>query len=211
MVYVALPCLQFSSRERAIIKEVDKCILTFPEFHDNYFVRYKRFKQQNWRKLFIISISRHAEHVVFAVYPDMQKDMTYLLKKYDHINWIYPLHYMNELDFVLKHEFTWIGMPHRTKWRDYSVQWFVEITGKYGLKKWYLGWWNESNPSWLKEFNGFDTTLPEYYAYRGGKIWIRPLKAKKAENMKAIDIFRTNVVNFRNWVEKYLGTIECPR
>ena len=208
---VALPCLQFSSRERAIIKQINKCILTFPEFHDNYYVRYKRFRDVNWRKLFLKSIARHREHLKFIVYPDGQGDMVWLLDSFSDVEFIYPLHFQHELDFVLKHGFKWLGMPNRAKWRDYSIQWFIEVAEKYGYRKWYLGWWNERNYYWLKEFNGLDTTLPEYYAYKTGKIWYAPHRARKPrEEMRAIDIFKVNVENFTKWITRYLGGIECP-
>ncbi len=207
---VALPCLQFSSRERAIIKQVNKCILTFPEFHDNYYVRYKRFKETNWRKLFLKSIMRHREYLKFVVYPDHQFDLVWLLKSFDDVQWIYPLHHREEAEFVLAKDFEWVGMPHRKKWRDYTLEWFLDFTKEHGLKRWYLGWWNETRWYILQYFNGFDTTLPEHYAYNSAKIWLGPHRTIKAENMKSIEIFTANIENFSRWVAKHLGEIECP-
>ena len=135
---VALPCLQFSSREREIIKKVNKCILTFPEFHDNYYVRYKRFKETNWRKMFLKSIMRHREHLKFVVYPDHQYDLAWLLKSFKDVQWIYPLHSKEEVDFVLAKGFDWVGMPFRRQWRDYTLEWFLDFTFEYRLKRWYL-------------------------------------------------------------------------
>ncbi len=194
----ALPCLRFSSRERQLIKKLtDGKALTFPEFLDNFYVRYKRacFKQ------FYSYLVKHSDQVKFAVYPDFRYDLHYLLKSFDHIQWLFPLHKKAELDFVLRHDFTWIAMPYREAWRDYSFPEFLEMAKQYGLKTWILGWWWESYPDSLKLVDGFDTTLPEYYAYKCSKIWLT--WNQHVESLDPpITKFARNIVNFHKAVIK---------
>jgi len=205
MVFIyALPCLRFSSRERQLIKKLtDSKALTFPEFLDNFYVRYKYacFKQ------FYAYLLKYKDIVEFAVYPDYRYDLHLLLKSFSFINWLFPLHKKAELDFVLKHDFTWVAMPYRKAWRDYSFQEFLEITKQYSLKSWILGWWWESYPESLAFIDGFDTTLPEFFAYKCSKIWV-----SWKQHIESLDPpitkFVRNVVNFHKAVLPYLKKAE---
>ena len=199
---VALPCGQFSSKEREIIKSINPSFLTFPEFLDNFYVRYARYKDVNFRKLFLRVLRKHLERVEFVVYPDYQYDMSWLLRKYRDKKWIFPLHKKEELDFILEHGFEWVGMPHRKQWRDYSVKEFLLMTSEHGLKRWYLGWWDEHRWQNLLRFHGFDTTLPEYYAYKCAKIWYAPMRAKYVPwKYESVELFKINVENFSKFVK----------
>jgi len=159
------------------------------------------------------SIEKYRDFLVFVIYPDGQFNYTWLLDEYN-VNWVYPLHYKRETDFILKYGFEWIGIPHRSKWRDYDMEWYFDFTKQYGLKRWYLGWWLEREPELLREFDGFDTTLPEFYAYKCGKIWYSPYNWERVgptREYKAIDLFRLNVENFNKWIQDYLGNITCVK
>jgi len=197
----ALPCLRFSSRERALIKKLtDGKALTFPEFLDNFYVRYKhaKFKQ------FYNYLVKHREQVKFAVYPDFRYDLHYLLKAFSHINWLFPLHQRKELDFALKHDFEWIAMPYRDAWRDYSFWEFLDFAKQHGLKTWILGWWWEDFPRSLAMVDGVDTTMPEYYAYKCSKIWLSFNKAVESLD-PPITKFARNVVNFHKAIQPFLN------
>ena len=192
---VALPCIAFSVKEREII--VKYGFLTWPAFIDNFYVRHRKRRFRYFQKL----LKRYKDKIQFAVAPDYDYELMERLKRlYPHITWIFPLHKKEELEIAKKLGFEWIGMPHREHFRDYSISWFVKNT--YGFKRWYLGFWLESRPEVLLNFDGFDTTIPETYSGKYGKIWLDWGKSVKAENMKTIDIFETNVKNFRKAVNK---------
>lgn len=195
---IALPCIAFSVKEREIIKKYG--FLTYPEFIDNFYVRHKT----RGFKLFLKLLKQYYEQVEFAVLPDYQYDrMKVLRKAYQDINWIFPLHKKSELEIAHKLGVEWIGMPHRSKWRNYSIQWLKENCENFKL--WYLGFWNEKRPWILRWFDGFDTTIPETYSGKFGKIWLNWGKAVKPEEpMKTIEIFEINVMNFKKAVNELL-------
>ncbi|RLG98326.1 hypothetical protein DRO29_01215 [Candidatus Bathyarchaeota archaeon] len=190
--YVALPCIAFSVKEREIIRKYG--FMTYPEFLDNFYVRHKT----RGFKLFIKLLKQYKDHVVFAIAPDYKYDLMKTLKRaYPYVNWIFPLHRKSELDIAQDLDFEWIGMPHRKQWRNYTIQWLKENAN--GFKLWYLGFWNVKRPYLLHYFDGFDTTIPEFFSGKCGKIWITWNKTVKSEkSMKIIEIFEINVRNFRN-------------
>ena len=191
----ALPCIAFSVKEREIIKRHG--FLTYPEFLDNFYVRHKT----RGYKLFVKLLKQHKDDVKFAVLPDYQYDRMRTLKKaFTDINWIFPLHKKSELEIAYDLDVEWIGMPHRKNWRNYTIQWLRENANDFKL--WYLGFWNEKRPWTLHWFDGFDTTIPETYSGKYGKIWLTWGKAVKAENMRTIEIFEKNVTNFRRAVNQ---------
>jgi len=194
---VALPCIAFSVKEREIIRKYG--FMTYPEFLDNFYVRHKT----RGFKLFIKLLKQYNGSVKFAVAPDYNYDLMKTLKKaYPDVNWIFPLHRVKELEIAHELEFDWIGMPHRWNWRDYTIQWLVENAKDFNL--WYLGFWNESKPWVLQWFDGFDTTIPETYSGKYGKIWITWGKAvKPSKPMKTIEIFEINVANLKDALKMY--------
>jgi len=206
MKVTALPCFRFC-KEVEIARKYG--FLTFPEFLDNFYVRYVRYKDVNFRKTFLRYFSKFKENVKYVVFPDYQYNMTWLLRKYDNVIWVFPLHRKEEFDFILKHEFEWVGFPHRIVrsnsklWGNYTLQDYFDFCETYGLKKWYLGFWLEAKPYILLRFDGLDTTLPEYYSGKCGKIWLSWNKAVKPKKpMKTIEIFEQNVRNFKKALEK---------
>jgi len=192
----ALPCIAFSVKERDIIKKYG--FITYPEFLDNFYVRHRT----RGFKFFLKLLKQYEEHVEFAVLPDLQYDrMKTLRRVYPDINWIFPLHKKSELEIAQDLDVEWIGMPHRKQWRNYTIQWLVENAKEFKL--WYLGFWNERRPWILKWFDGFDTTIPETYSGKFGKIWIIWGKTiKPSKPMRTIEIFEINVRNFRKAIEE---------
>jgi len=190
---VALPCIAFSVKEREIIRKYG--FLTYPEFLDNFYVRHKT----RGYSLFLKLLKKYNDQVKFAVAPDYNYKLAERLKeKYEHINWIFPLHKKSELEVASELNFEWLGMPHRRKFRNYSIQWFVKHSN---FKLWYF--WNERKPWILQYFDGFDTTIPETYSGKYGKIWLTWGKAEKANNMRTIEIFEANVRNLKNTLKEY--------
>lgn len=195
----ALPCIAFSVREREIIQKYG--FLTYPRFLDNFYVRHRT----RGFKLFLKLLKQYKDLVEFAVLPDLQYDrMSTLRKAYPDIKWIFPLHKKSELEIAYNLDVEWIGMPHRKQWRDYTIQWLVEHVDGFNL--WYLGFWNEKMPWILQWFDGFDTTIPETYSGKFGKIWLTWGKAVKPKKpMKTIEIFEINVRNFRKALKSLEG------
>jgi len=188
---VALPCIHFSVKERELIEQHG--FITYPTFIDNHYVQTGRSKV-TW---IIKHIRRYK--VEYAIAPDYQYRNAYMLKrKYPNIKWIYPLHRKSELQYAI--QFDYVGFPHREAFRDYSLKWFLNTFKEY--KKWYLGFWNESNPEVLLSFDGMDTTIPETYSGKYGKIWLTWNKSYKPNGMKTIDIFKTNIQNFKKAIQQ---------
>jgi hypothetical protein len=176
-------------KERELIEQHG--FITYPTFIDNHYVQSGRSKV-TW---IIEHIRRYP--VEYAIAPDYQYQNALMLKrKYPNIKWIFPLHRKEEYKYAI--QFDYIGFPHRENFRNYSLEWFTSTFRNH--KKWYLGFWNESNPEVLLNFDGMDTTIPETYSGKYGKIWLTWNKSYKPNNMKTIDIFKTNLENFRRAV-----------
>lgn len=193
---MALPCICFTVKEREIINKYG--FLSYPAFLDNFYVNHRQKKYSHFRK----KLKEHHENVEFAVAPDEDYELMFALKeKYPRIKWIFPMHKKQE--FQHTKNFNWIGMPHRESFRDYSLDWFLR---KFKNKnKWYLGFWAEKRPSYLLQFQGFDSALPETYAGKYGKFWLDWHSSKKANGEKTINIFEFNVKRFK---KKVLETIK---
>ncbi len=195
-ILIALPCIAFSVKEREIIQKYG--FMTYPQFLDNFYVRHKT----RGFKLFLKLLKQHYEQVDFAVLPDYQYDkMKTLIKAFPDVNWIFPLHRKSEIEIACDLDVEWVGMPHRRQWRNYTIVEFGELANDF--KKWYLGFWNEKRPYLLYYFDGFDTTIPETYSGKYGKIWLTWGKAVKPQKpMRTIEIFEINVANFRKAIDE---------
>jgi hypothetical protein len=186
-----LPCVRFTGEERRIIRSLG--FITYPEFIDNHYVQKGRSK--------VMYLIKHIMkyNVQYAIAPDYQYENALMLKrKFPHVKWIFPLHRKDEYKYAIQFDF--VGFPHRKHFRDYSLEWFIRTFKNH--HKWYLGFWNISKPEVLLNFDGFDTTIPETYAGKFGKIWITWNKQVKPVNMKTIDILRINLENFKKALEE---------
>ncbi|RLE38235.1 hypothetical protein DRJ17_04520 [Candidatus Woesearchaeota archaeon] len=186
---IAIPCYYYQIK---YVKELG--FLTFPEFVDNEFVR---FGKPNVKKLLKILVE-YGNEVKFVVYPDFRYDLLWLLKKFSHINWIFPLHFKSELNFA--QNFEWVAFPRKPclkglVTRDYSLNEFLEFTKD--KKRWFLGWMGKK-PEIILNFDGFDTTIPSFFV-KNGLIWqgwkkhTRPINKLTNE-----ELFKINLLNFKN-------------
>lgn len=198
---IALPCIHFSVRERQIIRKHG--LLAYPEFLDNHYVQ-EMIAQPGWLDYEIRKAKGLGFKVYFAIYPDYDSTGKYkwLLKRHDDVQWIYPLHKKKELESpFVKENFEWIGFPYRQRLRDYDLQWYLEMTKRLDKKRWYLGFWDEKRPYTIIYFNGLDSTLPETYSGKFGKVWITWRKAYRPNPPKpTIEMFEINVQNFKREV-----------
>ena len=151
---------------------------------------------------FLRHLIKNKNLVIIAVYPDNSQFLRDFHKNYDFCEWLYPLHKKEEMNFVLKHDFDWVGMPHDPSRRDYTEAWFIDTCDKYGLRKWYLGFWAEDHPTILHYFDGFDTTLPETYSGKYGKKWLSWRKSVKNHGMKTIELLEHNIRQFRMKIDE---------
>jgi len=193
----ALPCISFTVFERKLARKHG--FLSWPEFHDNYYISEEN--RANFPK-FIKSLCRQKRLVIFAVFPDGRYDLDMLPRNYNFAEWIFPMHKTTELDFILKHEFEWVGMPHDRARRDFAEQWFIDTMNAQGLKKWYLGFWAEDHPEILHNFDGMDSTLPETYSGKYGKLWHGWLDNSKALGLKTNDMLEQNIKTFRTALDE---------
>jgi len=189
MIKVALPCLHFGMKERQIIMEHG--FMTFPQFIDNKYVSEKKASVKWLEK----NLMKYGNGLIeFAVAPDfMYEEMRRLKRKFPQINWIFPLHLQNE-DFS---DFEWVGFPHKKERRNYDLKTFLRLTE--GKKRWYLGFWEGVDPHVLYYFDGMDTTLPETYSGKYGKLWHGWHKNEKVSNLfvPTQEIFEFNVISFK--------------
>lgn len=201
---IALPCICFSEPERQIIRKYD--FMTFPEFLDNFYVRNQTKRFSYFQSL----LQRLDGQIRFAVAPDGEYELMAELKtKYPGITWLFPVHKLSEVKIAKRLGFTWLAMPHRRAWRDYEVSQFIETPN---FKKWYLGFWAETLPHQLHFFDGFDTTLPETYSGKYGKVWLNwGLSMPSNIYLPIQAILEQNVANFRevcNRLEKLEPTYQ---
>ena len=190
---MALPQVK-SSKQKLICRKLG--FLVYPEFMDNYFVHSgdKRLAH------FLCELRKNVLKVRFAILPDYKYNLMERLVNWNpRINWIFPLHRKSELRYVEKLNVKWIGFPHRRKWRDYTLNWFLQLP----YRKWYMGFWNESQPQVLLTFDGFDTTIPIYTVFRKGRIWIDWNTYQKAD-IPADMKLEISLRNFRRAVNEIL-------
>jgi len=187
---VALPCPHFDTSERRIVNEHG--FMSFPQFIDNKFT-YKARNGQADVKWLEKQLARYGCGLVhFAVSPDLQYgEATRLREKYPDVSWIFPLHDLNE-PFS---DWEWIGYPHMPSRRNYALQSFLDATK--GKRRWYLGFWDEAHPEFLREFDGFDTTLPETYSGKYGKLWLDWGRVEKS-SLVTIETFEFNVLSLKH-------------
>jgi hypothetical protein len=192
----AMPCICFSVAERQIIN--NHGFISYPEFLDNFWVKCKGRKFNQFQK----ALEKHKDNIRIGVLPDGDYPlMSRVMEKYQNIDWLFPLHRKEEIKVVRELKPKWVGFPHREQFRDYNLIWFLENV--VGFQRWYLGFWAEDNPYVLGCFDGFDTTLPETYSGKYGKVWTNwGVSNKPKKKAKTIDMFETNIVNFKRRIQE---------
>ena len=172
--------------------------LSFPQFLDNGFktnkgIQFKSAvkKAQDLRPIFFIAHD-------FDPLKRLEELRTYCA------NIILPLHKKKDLEKYWEY-FDWIGYPNKEQLRDYDIYWFIANTkGKY---RWWLGLheFPVDDPSLILDFHGLDSTLPELYAGKYGKVWTGWRQAYQPYNrLHWRVIFEMNVQNFK----LFLDTLE---
>jgi len=190
-----LPCISLTVKEKQIAHKYG--FLSYPEFLDNFYITWRTKPDV---KHFLRLLYRHSSKIQYAVFTDYLYDTGFaLVHKFPHIEWIFPLHRKEEWKYAQQLE--WIGYPHRVKFRNYDMKWFLNQTK--GYKRWYLGFWNESNPEILLNFDGMDTEIPETYSGKYGKIWYTWNKAEKApKSIPTIVVLEHNVKNLKQALDR---------
>ena len=165
--------------------------LTYPYFLDNNFIALGEADTKYLRhhaKLWGYGVIR------FAIAPDNKpEEAQELLEEFPNINWILPLHSLDEnID-----DYAWIGFPHDQARRDYTLGEYLELTKN--KKRWYLGYFEGMDYYELLNFDGLDTTIPLLYAGKFGTIWIDWGKKQSADdlNMYVEEIIELNILNFK--------------
>jgi hypothetical protein len=175
--------------------------MTFPQFIDNNFVE----KGKADIKFLDKWLRRYScGRIQYAIAPDFMLEEAIKLKdEYPDINWIWPLHSIHENIT----EFDWIGYPHDPPRRDYNLRTFHKLT--INKKKWYLGFHEGESPSALLDFDGFDTTLPTFYAMKF-KLWKSWNKSEEAGDLKLnyYEIMAYNVISFKAEIRKIFNNRE---
>jgi len=179
--------LRWQVEDRYIIERHG--FMTYPQFLDNGFVAEKG-PNIKWLEM---NLKRYGNGLIrFAVAPDNMPGTAEKLRREYDVEWIYPLHSRDE-DFS---NFDWVGMPHREDWRDYDLKTFLKLTE--GKKRWYLGFWDETNPEYVLLFDGFDTRIPDAYASKYGKMWLGWGKARPVDPMIPLEeVQEYNLLSFK--------------
>ena len=191
--YRVLPCPNFSREDLVIIQRAG--FLTFPQFIDN---GWKTKGGLRWKRA-IKNVEHYHPLFFIANDDDPLKDIDTLRKHAANI--ILPLHEKKELVNYID-EFDWIAFPNNPKIRDFDEYWFLVHTK--GKNRWWLGVhdYPVKDPNLILEFQGIDSTLPEMYAGKYGKIWKSWRDYQKSPNRLHWRIlFEINVQNFRLFLD----------
>jgi len=132
-------------------------IIIYPEFFDDL----RKLVSGNYRS-YIRKLIKIRNIVKIAVWPDYLHRIPPPFTTLTHIIWIYPLHHMSELSFVLKlsDKFNlFLGFPNRDELRDYGLTRFITVAEEYSLKTWLLGLKPKFiKPKFIRHIRLFDGT-----------------------------------------------------
>lgn len=187
--YRVLPCPNFSVQDRDIIMKHG--FLTWPAFIDNGFKAKGGIK---WKKA-VDNAKQYRPLFFLANDNEPLKNLEVLSKWCGNI--ILPLHKKKDLATYIN-DFEWIGFPNNPKLRDFDIYWFLKNTQK--KKRWWLGVheYPITNYLLILKFQGLDSTLPELYAGKYGKVWTGWRDTYKPPNqLHWRVIFEMNVQNFQ--------------
>ncbi len=114
----------------------DPRILLWPEFFDAK----QQLINRNYAA-YIRQLLMFRNSIVIALWPDWYYRLD--LARYLDIAWIFPMHSLNEIDFVLRLDdhvrLLFLGYPSARELRDYSLETFLDVARELGLPTWYLG------------------------------------------------------------------------
>ena len=184
--YRALPCPNFAQEDILMIQKYG--FITHPYFIDNGFKTAGGFDWKGAMK----NLKRFRPLFFIAKDDDWDKDLDII---YQHAaNVIFPVHELRELKNDVN---GFYGFPNNPQLRDYSINDFLD--GTKGRKRWWLGVHDYpiKLPGYLLQFDGFDSTMPELYAGKYGKIWYSWRNYRKPSNrLHWRPIFEQNIQNF---------------
>jgi len=170
-------------------------VLIYPEFYDDM----QSLIRRKWSK-YINDLVRMRDIVIIALWPDYYYRLNSVLADLP-IIYIFPLHSLHELEFVLKLSDKvdmFIGYASNPKYRNYSLREFLNLSKTYGLSTWYLG----ANSRELKQalqygFDGVDIT-PIAFPRLGFKDFRKPgFVEKYAEFIKYLALNdKANLIRF---------------
>jgi len=130
----------------------DPRIFIFPEFFDDK--RYLLSSRRDRVLRYVERVARYRSSVVFAIYPDYCNRLSLLCDLFSDILWIYPLHSLKEVEDGLPWCIDWLGYASDPRYRNYSLQQFLDIAKRYGFRTWFLGANAREVPIAIN--NGFD-------------------------------------------------------
>lgn len=184
--YRVLPCPNFARTDINLIQQYG--FLSYPYFIDNGF---KTKDGMDWNKA-INNAKLYRPLFFIANDDDWFKDKD-ILRQYC-ANIIYPVHELRDCRININ---GYYGFPNNPKLRDYEIEDFLLATET--KKRWWLGLhdYPVKVPEYILDFHGFDSTMPELYAGKYGKIWLDWRQSKKNSNQLHWRIlFEQNIQNF---------------
>lgn len=132
----------------------------YPEFFD---AKKELIIQKDYRS-YLRKLMKKKSEVYIAIWPDHYYDLGCKSTIFKGIRIVFPMHYKRELDFVLKLDPDFVGMPNESRLRDYSIYWFIEqVKKQYGFKIWLLGY----KPKFRYYIYHFDATDITGVSFRG--------------------------------------------
>ena len=142
-----------------VVRSTPTELLVYPEFFDN-----ASLLLDGGTDLYLRELEKLGDRVLIAVWPDYCYSFYPLhIVRSDYI-WVYPLHLLKEIDFVLRLSdrvtlyLGYLSIHYKKILRDYSLEQFLEIAKLYGLPIWLMGAKARDLP-YICIFDGFDTTL----------------------------------------------------
>ena len=172
-------------------------VYVYPEFFD---AKLKLVLERNY-VTYIMQLYRNRDSIVLAVYPDWYHKL-YVAKLVDCV-WIYPLHSLDEIDFVLRLSDVaevMLGFPSSDRidnivLRDYTLQQFIDVAKMYGFRTWWLG----ANKTELRKamrynFDGVDITERTCNMFVDARPWHSIRFVKCVE--KIVSTLSNNLLKF---------------
>lgn len=160
-----------------------------PHFLDNGFVQ-EGVEVEDW----IAKAREDRDHIEVVVIPDghLGLDLPPFLEA---VKRVYPVHELDEIREIPDDDRAWAGMPRRRRWRGYTVGEFLELTRERGLKRWLLGL-TDGFGELLTQFEGFDTSIPSFYADKG-KVWEGWSRGRVERDLEYNEKFERSVDNLK--------------
>ena len=148
--------------ERLRLYVDDPRVLIYPEFFDA-----KRELIEKRYARYVEKVLAYRHRIVIALWPDYchaECAARFGLHSMTDIVWVFPLHHMWEINFVLGFmdrvfDTFFVGYASQQSLRDYTIHQFIDACRAHGLPMWYLGANSrEIYEAVLNRFDGVDVT-----------------------------------------------------